>query len=71
MKTNFNFSKMRCKKLYWMTEVRIWKWFTPLIDAFNHLQPKHVVASGDLYALQTQLNYGFGKSIEPHGPPNE
>jgi len=54
-----------------MTEVRIWKWFTPLIDAFNHLQPKHVVASGDLYALQTQLNYGFGKSIEPHGPPNE
>ena len=71
METIFNFSKMRCKKLHWMTEVHIWKWFIPHIDAFKHLQPIHCVQTGDLYALLWRVNFGFGVSIEPQGPPNE
>ena len=70
MNTNFNFSKMRCKKLYWMTEVTIWKWFTPLIDAFNRLLPKHAVATGALYSLRkSNLMLGkFEEDSEPNGP---
>ena len=72
MKTTFNFSKMRCKKLHWMTEVHIWKWFMPLIDAFEHLQPKHVVASGDCGGQKQNLMGGkFEEDSEPQGPPNE
>ena len=70
MKTNFNFSKMRCKKLHWMTEVSIWKWFMPLIDAFNRLLPKHAVATGALYNLRkSNLMLGkFEEDSEPNGP---
>jgi hypothetical protein len=70
MKTNFNFSKMRCKKRYWMTEISIWKWFMPLIDAFNRLLPKHAVATGALYNLRkSNLMLGkFEEDSEPNGP---
>lgn len=55
-----------------MTEVHIWKWFMPLIDAFNHLQPKHVVASGDCGGQKQNLMGGkFEEDSEPQGPPNE
>ena len=70
MNTNFNFSKMRCKKLYWMTEVSIWKWFMPMIDAFKRLLPKHAVATGALYSLRkSNLMLGkFEEDSEPNGP---
>ena len=70
MNTNFNFSKMRCKKLHWMTEASIWKWFMPLIDAFNRLLPKHAVATGALYSLRkSNLMLGkFEEDSEPNGP---
>ena len=70
MKTNFNFSKMRCKKLHWMSEVSIWKWFMPLIDAFEHLQPKHAVALGNCNVQKQNLMGGkFAEDSEPQGPP--
>ena len=71
MNNNFNFSKMRCKKLHWMTEINIWKWFMPLIDAFNRLLPKHAVATNALYVLKRKSNLTLGKfeeDSEPNGP---
>jgi hypothetical protein len=70
MNTNFNYAKMRCKKLYWMTEINIWKWFMPMIDAFNRLLPKHAVATGGLYGLRkNNLTLGkFEEDSEPNGP---
>ena len=56
--------------MYWMTEVSIWKWFMPLIDAFNLLLPKHAVATGALYGLRkSNLTLGkFEEDSEPNGP---
>ena len=70
MNNSFNFSKMRCKKLHWMTEINIWKWFMPLIDAFNRLLPKHAVATGALCNLRkSNLMLGkFEEDSEPNGP---
>lgn len=59
---------MRCVKRAYMNE-RVWRWFITFVDHMGFLLPKHNVAIGDLLNLQTQLNYGFGVSIEPQGPP--
>ena len=69
MKTNFNYAKMRCKKLHWMTEITVWSWWMTFVDAHSQLQPKHNVATGDVYTLPWAVNFGFGLSIEPQGPP--
>ena len=71
MTTNFNFAKMRCRKLAWMTE-SVWGWYTPFIDAFNHLLPKHAVSTGDCIACKHNVMGGkFKEDQEPQGPPNE
>ena len=41
----FNLSKMRCKKLHWMTE-SIWNWHIVFTDRMSALQPKHNVTTG-------------------------
>lgn len=41
----FNLSKMRCKKLHWMTE-SIWSWHIVFTDRMSVLQPKHNVTTG-------------------------
>lgn len=70
MRTNFNFAKMRCKKLHWMTE-SVWRWYTPLIDAFRHLLPKHAVSTGDCGGQKQNLMGGkFTEDAEPQGPPH-
>ena len=54
-----------------MTEINIWKWFMPLIDAFNRLLPKHAVATDALYGLKRKSNLTLGKfeeDSEPNGP---
>jgi hypothetical protein len=70
MNTNFNYAKMRCKKLYWMTENTIWSWWLPFVDAHSLLQPKHQVATGGLYGLRkSNLTFGkFEEDSEPNGP---
>ena len=71
MNTNFNFSKMRCKKLHWMTESTIWSWWLPFVDAHRQLQPKHQVMAGGLYGLNQKSNLTLGKfeeDSEPNGP---
>lgn len=40
----FNLSKMRCKKLHWMSESS-WNWHIVFTDRMSTLQPKHNVAS--------------------------
>ena len=67
---NFNFAKMRCVKRAYMNE-SVWTWFITFVDYMSRLLPKHSVATGDLCALQAHVNFGFGVSIEPQGPPNE
>ena len=53
-----------------MSEVNIWKWFMPLIDAFKHLQPKHAVALGNCNVQKQNLMGGkFAEDSEPQGPP--
>ena len=53
-----------------MSEVNIWKWFMPLIDAFKHLQPKHAVVSGNCNVQKQNLMGGkFAEDSEPQGPP--
>ena len=70
MKTNFNFPKMRCKKMYWMTENTIWSWWLPFVDAHSQLQPKHRVSIGSLYEFRkSNLMLGkFEEDSEPNGP---
>ena len=71
MNTNFNYAKMRCKKLHWMTENTVWSWWLPFVDAHSQLQPKHQVATGGLYGLKRKSNLMLGKfeeDSEPNGP---
>ena len=41
----FNLSKMRCKKLHWMSESS-WNWHIVFTDRMSALQPKHNVTTG-------------------------
>ena len=41
----FNLSKMRCRKLHWMSET-IWSWHIVFTDRMSALQPKHNVTTG-------------------------
>ena len=70
MNTNFNYAKMRCKKLHWMTENTIWSWWLPFVDAHSQLQPKHQVAtSGSDVIREKHLAFGkFAEDSEPNGP---
>ena len=67
---NFNFNKMQCIKRAYMKNENVWTWFITFVDHMSRLMPKHAVQVGSLNALQTHVNYGFGVSIEPQGPPN-
>ena len=68
---NFNFSKMRCKKLAYMLEDGIWNWFIIFTDHMSKLLPKHAVASGNCRNQKTNLMGGkFTEDSEPQGPPN-
>ena len=68
---NFNFNKMRCKKLAYMLEDGIWRWFIPFTDHMNQLLPKHAVASGNCKTQKQNLMGGkFAEDQEPQGPPN-
>lgn len=61
---------MRCKKMHWMTENTIWEWYTPFVDAFKQLQPKHAVASGDcIVQKQNLMGAKYSEDQEPQGPP--
>ena len=70
MNTNFNYAKMRCKKLHWMTENTIWSWWLPFVDAHSQLQPKHQVATGGSDVIREKhLAFGkFAEDSEPNGP---
>jgi len=60
---------MRCRKLAWMEEA-VWEWYTPLVDAFNQLLPKHAVASGDCIARKHNVTGAkFAEDQESQGPP--
>jgi len=66
---NFNFSKMRCRKLAWMREE--WPEWLFLVDAFSALLPKHAVASGDSIARKHNLmGAKYSEDQESQGPPN-
>jgi hypothetical protein len=75
MKTNFNLSKMRCKKLHWMTEVEVWGWWEPFIDSYDNLYPKHAVLMDSLRIYHSNhgwaaCNYGFEfQNFQKQGPP--
>jgi len=72
MTTNFNFAKMRCKKLAYMLEDDVWKWFITFIDHMSKLLPKHSVSSGDCIVQKQNLMGGkFAEDSEQQGPPNE
>ena len=64
---DFNFSKMRCKKLAYMLEDGIWNWFITFTDHMGQLLPKHAVALGRPLTMETQMNYGAASQI-PNGP---
>ena len=67
--TNFNFAKMRCKKLHWMTETKVWSWWLTFVDAHSQLQPKHQVAAGNCVAEKSNLMGGkYEEDSEPNGP---
>tara|TARA_B100000795_G_scaffold153554_1_gene115110 strand:+ start:1937 stop:2149 length:213 start_codon:yes stop_codon:yes gene_type:complete len=69
MIANFNYNKMRCKKLHWMTETTVWSWWLIFVDAHSELQPKHKVAAGDCIAEKSNLMGGkFEEDSEPNGP---
>ena len=68
MLTKFNFNRMRCKKLHWMTE-SVWSWWMTFVDAHNQLQPKHQVAAGNCVAGKMNLMGGkYEEDSEPNGP---
>ncbi len=69
MNTNFNYSKMRCKKMHWMTENTIWQWWCTFTDCNSQLRPKHAVASGDCTTQKQNLMGGkYEEDSEPNGP---
>lgn len=53
-----------------MINENVWTWFITFVDHMSRLMPKHAVQVGSLNTLQTHVNYGYGVSIEPQGPPN-
>lgn len=55
---NYNFSKMRCRKLAWMIEDHVWKWHLVFTDHMSNLIPKHDVATGGLPCLPA-VNFGI------------
>jgi len=64
---NFNFSKMRCKKLAWMLED--WPNWLFLVDAYSHLIPRVAVSSPEFAFMQT--NFGNNQNQQcQQGPPN-
>jgi len=66
---DFNFSKMRCKKLAYMLEDGIWNWFITFTDHMGQLLPKHAVALGRPLTMKTQMNYGAASQSQiPNGP---
>ena len=67
MNTNFNYSKMRCKKLAYMLEDGIWSWFIPFTDHMNQLLPKHAVGMTHSGALSCNRLF-IGSNDEPNGP---
>jgi len=68
MNTNFNYAKMRCKKLGWM--LKGWPNWLYLVDAFSALLPKHAIDSGNCKTQKQNLMGGkFAEDQEPQGPP--
>jgi len=68
---NYNFSKMRCRKLAWMIEDHVWKWHLVFTDHMNNLIPKHAVAKRRCLTLHSLLNFGSGiinMARLPNGP---
>jgi len=66
---NFNFNKMRCKKLAYMREPGIWRFYIVFTDHMGQLLPKHAVSSGDCLVQKQNLMGGkFEEDSEPNGP---
>ena len=67
---NFNFSKMRCRKLAYMLEDGVWMWFIPFTDHMSQPLPKHAVDSGKCMTIKPNMMGGkFAVDSEPQGPP--
>ena len=63
---NFNFSKMRCKKLAWMLED--WPNWLFLVDAFNVLTPRNTV--GAPFFIRCSKCNALGHWTRSQGPPS-
>lgn len=64
--TNFNFDKIRCKKLHWMKEI-IWKWHILFTDHMSELIPR--VAVDDPFFVRCSMCDSLGHWIRSQGPP--
>jgi len=67
MRTNFNFAKMRCRKLAWMLEE--WPNWLFLVDAFAVLMPS--VAIDAPFFIRCSKTNELGHWTRSQGPPNE
>jgi len=66
MTTNFNFAKMRCRKLAWMLED--WPSWLFLVDAFSNLNPR--VAIGAPFFIRCSKTNELGHWTRAQGPPH-
>ena len=66
MNTFFNYSKMRCKKMHWMTEITIWEWHCTFTDCNSQLMPKYAVG-GPVFELM-KTNFGNNKNEQNCSP---
>jgi len=68
MLTNFNYPKMRCKKMHWMTENTIWQWWCTFTDCNSQLLPRYAVGKPEFKFMQT--NFGNNQNEQcQQGPP--
>jgi len=66
MDTNFIYSKMRCKKMHWMTENTIWEWWCTFTDCYSQLMPKYAV--GITHGALSCNTLFIGSNDEANGP---
>ena len=63
---NFNYNKIQCKKMHWMTE-SVWSWYIIYTDHMSVLTPR--VAVDAPYFIRCSKCNALGHWTRSQGPP--